>query len=89
MRRYRTARGCWRLTGSARLVIFPNGYKQKETDPDYIAYIVPAERRDDHRAGSDDFGGDERKVVNDERTERHHTAAQKVVVPPPAQCKRA
>lgn len=29
------------LNGSARLVIFPNGFKEKDTEPDYIAYIVP------------------------------------------------
>lgn len=47
------------LTGSARLVIFPNGFKNKETDPDYIAYIVPAEKRNEFGSSTrDDRGSD-------------------------------
>lgn len=42
------------LTGTARLVIFPNGYKSKDTDPDYIAYVVPNERREERRTDSTD-----------------------------------
>ena len=31
--------------GSARLLVMPNDYKKAERDPDYIAYVVPAEKK--------------------------------------------
>lgn len=33
-----------RINGSCRLVILPNRYKAKDSDPDFIAYLVPAVR---------------------------------------------
>lgn len=33
--------------GDVRLLIFPNGYKQKPTDPDFIAYVTERQRRQD------------------------------------------
>ena len=33
------------LTPTARLVIFPNGFKNGDRDPDLIAYLVPAEKK--------------------------------------------
>lgn len=34
------------LNGSARIVIFHNQHKEKETDPDMIAYITKNEKRE-------------------------------------------
>lgn len=31
--------------GSARLLVMPNGYKKADKDPDYIVYVVPAEKK--------------------------------------------
>jgi len=31
--------------GSARLLVMPNDYKKAERDPDYIVYVVPAEKK--------------------------------------------
>ena len=33
--------------GAARLVIFPNGYKEKDSDPDYKMYLQPKIKKDD------------------------------------------
>lgn len=35
------------FTPSSKLVILPNSKKQKETDPDYIAFMAPAEKKAD------------------------------------------
>jgi len=39
------------LTGGlgygAKILIFPNSYKEKESDPDYIAYIAAKEQKDE------------------------------------------
>lgn len=35
-----------------RLMVFKNNRKQKEKDPDLVAYLVPAERREDARPDS-------------------------------------
>ena len=34
------------LSGTSNLVIFPNGFKQKENDPDYIVYVQPRIKKD-------------------------------------------
>lgn len=34
------------LSPKASLLIFPNGYKQKETDPDYYIYLAPNEPKE-------------------------------------------
>lgn len=34
-----------KLTGSSRLVIFPNDRKTKDTDPDFAVYVVPVEKK--------------------------------------------
>ena len=31
--------------GMSRLMIFENGYKDKEKDPDYIAYLVASDKQ--------------------------------------------
>jgi len=37
--------------GAARLLVFPNGRKNTDRDPDWIAYVAPGKRRDDEGAG--------------------------------------
>ena len=39
------------LGASARLLIFKNDRKRGEQDPDYVAYIVPAEKREEGEQG--------------------------------------
>ena len=34
------------ISSRASLLIFPNGFKKKETDPDFIAYIAENEPKD-------------------------------------------
>lgn len=46
------------ISPTARFVIFPNGYKTKETDPDYYAYVIPSEPKEQQADG-----GDEAKTV--------------------------
>jgi hypothetical protein len=46
--------------GGARVMIFPNGYKQKDTDPDFtlsIAQNQPKEKPAPQPQRQDDFGG--------------------------------
>jgi len=43
--------------GAARLILFRNGRKEKETDPDWIAYLSPGKRRDDGAGGGERGGG--------------------------------
>lgn len=33
--------------GNARLLIFKNGFKEKENQPDYVMYVAKAEKRSD------------------------------------------
>jgi hypothetical protein len=33
------------LSPSSKLLILPNGHKQKDSDPDYIAYLAPQEKK--------------------------------------------
>jgi hypothetical protein len=33
--------------GSARVLISPNGFRAKDTDPDYIVYLVPNRKKQD------------------------------------------
>jgi hypothetical protein len=35
------------FTPSSKLIILPNSKKQKPTDPDYIAFMAPAEKKED------------------------------------------
>lgn len=35
--------------GMARLLVFPNGHKDKDSDPDYVAYLVPSKKKEDKR----------------------------------------
>ena len=37
------------LNVRSSLLIFPNGYKQKDSDPDYIAYIAENDPREKQR----------------------------------------
>jgi hypothetical protein len=37
--------------GGARLVVLPNERRRGDKDPDYIAFIAPAEKRDDAAGG--------------------------------------
>lgn len=32
--------------GSARLLVMPNDYKKTEKEPDYVVYVVPAEKKE-------------------------------------------
>lgn len=34
------------LSASSRLLILPNTHKKQASDPDYIAYLTPQEKRD-------------------------------------------
>jgi hypothetical protein len=34
------------LSGRASLLVFPNSYKQKDSDPDYMVYIAQNEPKD-------------------------------------------
>ena len=34
------------ISPSSRLLIFPNRKKQKDSDPDFVAYIAPQEKRE-------------------------------------------
>jgi hypothetical protein len=60
------------LSKSAKLIVFPNGFKSKDSDPDYVLYIAPAESKtpektdatpsEQHRCdipGLEDFGFDD------------------------------
>jgi len=40
------------LSPSSKLVILPNTKKQKASDPDYIAFMAPAEKREDQKPTS-------------------------------------
>lgn len=33
--------------GQGKLVIFPNGYKEKDTDPDYKMYLCPKAKKNE------------------------------------------
>ena len=33
--------------GQGKLVIFPNGYKEKDTDPDYKMYLAPKQKKNE------------------------------------------
>jgi hypothetical protein len=35
------------FTPSSKLIILPNSKKQKDSDPDYIAFMAPAEKKED------------------------------------------
>lgn len=35
---------------SSKLIILPNNKKEKESDPDYIAFLAPAEKKEDKPA---------------------------------------
>ena len=32
--------------GQGKIVIFPNGYKEKDTDPDYKMYLTPKAKKE-------------------------------------------
>ncbi len=34
------------VSASSRLLVLPNSHKQKPSDPDYIAYLAPQERKE-------------------------------------------
>ena len=34
------------IGATVRLVILPNGYKKKDNDPDYVAFVAPNEPRE-------------------------------------------
>jgi hypothetical protein len=38
------------LSPSSKLVILPNSKKQKASDPDYIAFLAPAEKKEEQTA---------------------------------------
>lgn len=40
------------VSPSSKLLILTNRHKQKETDPDYIAYLAPADRPEQAKRGS-------------------------------------
>lgn len=42
--------------GSGRLVVYPNERKSGERDPDFVVYLVPAERRDQEDGGRSSSG---------------------------------
>ena len=52
--RSETKAGDTMLTGSfspsSKLVILPNNKKQKESDPDYIAFMAPSEKKEEKPA---------------------------------------
>ncbi|MEW6055461.1 MAG: hypothetical protein AB1540_02520 [Bdellovibrionota bacterium] len=35
------------LSATARFVVFPNGYKSKDSEPDYYLFVVPAQPKED------------------------------------------
>lgn len=37
------------VSPSSRLLVLANGHKQKASDPDYIAYLAPAERQQEQQ----------------------------------------
>ncbi len=39
--------------GLARVLVLPNNYKEKDTDPDYNLYIVPRENSDKSKEEED------------------------------------
>ncbi len=41
------------LSPSSKLVILVNTHKQKASDPDYIAFMAPAEKKEDDKPGLD------------------------------------
>jgi len=45
------------LNPGAKLLVMPNTFKRKETDPDYYAYVTPAEKREEPKA--EDAGGED------------------------------
>ena len=38
------------LSPSSRLLILPNTHKRKESDPDYVAYLAPQEKKEEPEA---------------------------------------
>jgi hypothetical protein len=45
--------------GPVRLIIFKNGFKEKETDPDFVAYLAPnkkPEKKAPAKAAAEDTG---------------------------------
>lgn len=43
--------------GAARLILFRNTHKEKDSDPDWIAYLSPGKRREDNGGGGERGGG--------------------------------
>lgn len=43
--------------GVSKLMVYPNGYKKAEKDPDYVAYLVQPDRRESSEPStpSEDF----------------------------------
>lgn len=35
--------------GAARLVVFPNEHKDSDKAPDFVAYLVPVEKKDENQ----------------------------------------
>jgi len=40
------------VSATSRLLILPNNKKERESDPDYIAFLAPAEKKEDRPARS-------------------------------------
>lgn len=38
------------VSATSRLLILPNNKKERESDPDYIAFLTPAEKREGQEA---------------------------------------
>jgi len=38
------------VSATSRLLILPNSKKEKDSDPDYIAFLAPAEKKEDKPA---------------------------------------
>lgn len=38
------------VNSGAKLLVMPNTFKKKDSEPDYYAYIAPSEKRDEPKA---------------------------------------
>lgn len=44
--------------GSARVVIFPNSYKEKDNDPDYNLFVQPKQNKDSRGSSDNSYSSD-------------------------------
>ena len=43
------------VSGKVKWLVFPNNFKEKETDPDYRLYVVPHKKKEEGTRNNDTF----------------------------------